>query len=286
MEEANTVPAEAGHASEEYLEIIERDLDRTFPHNDRFVAKGGDGQIMLRDVLRAYAMYNKELGYCQGMGMLAGTLLMQMPPEDAFWCLVRLLEEQLDGFFDSGLKMIQLNATILHYLLQQQMPDVHALLDKQQMEPLLYATDWFMCVFVKTLPWATVLRIWDMLFMEGPKVLFRVCLGLIAQSRSHLLANCTEMHEQMMYLRDLPAEHLKPAALLEAMSKVKLTRKTISALHAAAEIKFEKDHPPKATPKPKTTPVQAPPRAAVPVAEASLAMATGVSGGEMLVANL
>jgi hypothetical protein len=228
------------------------------------------------------------------MGMLAGTLLMQMPPEDAFWCLARLLEEQLDGFFDSGLKMIQLNATILHGLLQQQMPDVWELLDKQQMEPLLYATDWFMCVFVKTLPWATVLRIWDMMFMEGTKVLFRVCLGLISQSRTHMMTHCKEMHEQMMYLRDLPAAHLKPGALLPAMQQAKLTRKTITALHATALIKYDKDHPPKPKPAPKQAAVVAPPPAAaaparaVPVAEASAAMAVeaGGGGGAMLVVNL
>ena len=49
----------------EYLEIIERDLDRTFPHNDRFSVKGGEAQQELRRVLQALAMANKELGYCQ-----------------------------------------------------------------------------------------------------------------------------------------------------------------------------------------------------------------------------
>lgn len=49
----------------DYLEIIERDLDRTFPHNERFSQVGGEGQLELRKVLRALAMANKELGYCQ-----------------------------------------------------------------------------------------------------------------------------------------------------------------------------------------------------------------------------
>jgi hypothetical protein len=49
----------------DYLDIIERDLDRTFPHNERFSQVGGEGQLELRKVLRALAMANKELGYCQ-----------------------------------------------------------------------------------------------------------------------------------------------------------------------------------------------------------------------------
>ena len=38
-------------------------------------------QIALRQVLRAYALYNPTVGYCQGMGMIVGLILMYMPPE-------------------------------------------------------------------------------------------------------------------------------------------------------------------------------------------------------------
>ena len=38
---------------------------------------------------------------------------------------------------------------------------------KHRVEPILYMTEWFMCVFSRTLPWACVLRVWDMFFCEG-----------------------------------------------------------------------------------------------------------------------
>jgi Rab-GTPase-TBC domain len=46
-----------------------------------FAQSNGEGQKNLRKILRAYALYNPVLGYCQGMGMIAGLLLMRMPPE-------------------------------------------------------------------------------------------------------------------------------------------------------------------------------------------------------------
>ena len=52
-------------------------------------------QSDLRDVLRAYALRNPALGYTQGMGMVAGMLLMYMTPEDAFWVFCVLLETVL-----------------------------------------------------------------------------------------------------------------------------------------------------------------------------------------------
>ena len=41
----------------------------------------GLGITHLRCILQAYAIYNPSIGYCQGMGMIAGMLLMRIPPE-------------------------------------------------------------------------------------------------------------------------------------------------------------------------------------------------------------
>lgn len=43
--------------------------------------ENGEGRKDLRNVLSAYAQYNSDLGYCQGMHCLAGCMLMQMPAE-------------------------------------------------------------------------------------------------------------------------------------------------------------------------------------------------------------
>lgn len=46
------------------------------------------------NVLAAYAMYNTEVGYCQGMSQIAALFLMYMDEEDAFWCLHALLVDK------------------------------------------------------------------------------------------------------------------------------------------------------------------------------------------------
>lgn len=52
------------------------------------------GQRMLFNILRAYAAYDTEVGYTQGMSGLGALLLMYMSEEDAFWCLVTLMQEE------------------------------------------------------------------------------------------------------------------------------------------------------------------------------------------------
>lgn len=60
---------------------IDRDLNRTFPRQQLFSAKGGMGQSLLRNVLVAYAMYDTSVGYCQGMNFFVGLLLCYMTEE-------------------------------------------------------------------------------------------------------------------------------------------------------------------------------------------------------------
>lgn len=59
-----------------YERVIQRDLSRTFPQLDMFKDDGGEGQLALGRLLKAYSLYDTHVGYCQGLAFLAGPLLM------------------------------------------------------------------------------------------------------------------------------------------------------------------------------------------------------------------
>lgn len=65
---------------------------------------------------------------------------------------------------------IQLDGEILFSLLQKVSPVAYKHLSRQKIDPLLYMTEWFMCAFARTLPWSSVLRVWDMFFCEGTRL--------------------------------------------------------------------------------------------------------------------
>lgn len=58
--------------------VIQRDIARTFPAHDFFKEAGGLGQDSLYRVSKAYAVYDTEVGYCQGLSFLAATLLLHV----------------------------------------------------------------------------------------------------------------------------------------------------------------------------------------------------------------
>lgn len=72
-----------------YEGIINKDVGRSFPGVELFRDAEGEGQKMLGRVLKCFSLFDKDIGYCQGLGFLVGPLLMNMGEKDAFCVLVR-----------------------------------------------------------------------------------------------------------------------------------------------------------------------------------------------------
>lgn len=58
--------------------LIRRDLSRTFPALNYFKKQGGEGQEMLFNVIKAYSLFDKHVGYCQGLHFVVGVLLLHV----------------------------------------------------------------------------------------------------------------------------------------------------------------------------------------------------------------
>ena len=65
-------------------------------------------QKHLYNVLRAYTAYNPADGFCQAHAPIVSVLLMHMPEEDAFWCLIALLDKYLPGYYSGQLVRYEL----------------------------------------------------------------------------------------------------------------------------------------------------------------------------------
>ncbi|XP_026871465.2 TBC1 domain family member 10A [Electrophorus electricus] len=212
-----------------WLDIIEKDLHRQFPFHEMFAARGGYGQQDLYRILKAYTVYRPEEGYCQAQAPVAAVLLMHMPAEQAFWCLVQICEKYLPGYYSAGLEAIQLDGEIFFSLLRRVCPMAYRHLKKFKIDPILYMTEWFMCIFSRTLPWACVLRVWDMFFCEGVKIVFRVGLVLLKQMLGSVdkLRELQGMYETMERLRNIPPDAIREDALVLEVTSLPVTEALI-----------------------------------------------------------
>lgn len=224
FEELEREPGEA-----KWLDIIEKDLHRQFPFHEMFAARGGHGQQDLYRILKAYTIYRPDEGYCQAQAPVAAVLLMHMPAEQAFWCLVQICEKYLPGYYSAGLEAIQLDGEIFFSLLRRTCPMAYRHLKKFKIDPILYMTEWFMCIFSRTLPWASVLRVWDMFFCEGVKIVFRVGLVLLKQMLGSVdkLRELQGMYETMERLRNISPDTIREDILVQEIIILPVTESLI-----------------------------------------------------------
>ncbi|GJJ70710.1 TBC1 domain family member 10 [Entomortierella parvispora] len=214
-------------------EVIERDIHRCYPDHVHFRdGMGGTGQQDLHAVLKAYAHYKPSVGYCQGMGRLVGMMLMQMPVEDAFWLLVATIEGYMQDYYTPTLRQLRIDAQVFERLLKDQDPVLADHLQKNDVIPLMYMTQWFMTLFTMSLPWASVLRVWDIFYFDGCKALFRVGLAILQLCRDHLLNKCPTSSELLAYILHIPLDILGPKPLLETALMIKLRRHSVQKLIA------------------------------------------------------
>ncbi|XP_028680070.1 TBC1 domain family member 10A [Erpetoichthys calabaricus] len=227
-----------------WLDVIEKDLHRQFPFHEMFVLRGGHGQQDLHRVLKAYTLHRPEEGYCQAQAPIAAVLLMHMPAEEAFWVLVQICEKYLPGYYSAGLEAIQLDGEILFALLRKISPVAHKHLSKYKIDPILYMTEWFMCAFSRTLPWASVLRVWDMFLCEGVKIIFRVGLVLLKLmlGSPEKLKAYQGQYETMELLRAINPKYMQEAFLVREVIEVPISEREIEKEHQVQLKRWKEKH--------------------------------------------
>ncbi|XP_066487800.1 TBC1 domain family member 1 isoform X2 [Tiliqua scincoides] len=164
------------------------DLGRTFPTHPYFSAQLGAGQLSLYNILKAYSLLDPEVGYCQGLSFVAGVLLLHMSEEEAFMMLKFLM-------FDMGLRkqyrpdmtILQIQMYQLSRLLHDYHRDLYNHFEAHEIGPSLYAAPWFLTMFASQFPLGFVARVFDMLFLQGSEVIFKVALSLLGSHKPLIL---------------------------------------------------------------------------------------------------
>lgn len=169
------------------IEMIQIDVPRTFPDNI-FFTKDSVLPTQLFNVLATFAHHNKDVGYCQGLNYIAGLLLLATKNEESsFWLLKALIENILPLYYVKNMSGLLVDLEVLDELVLKNEPQVYRHIKKIGMPWAVASTKWFICLYAEVLPTETVLRIWDCLFYEGSKVIFRVALALIRLHRQQIL---------------------------------------------------------------------------------------------------
>uniref|UniRef100_A0A8C9VFB5 TBC1 domain family member 2 n=1 Tax=Scleropages formosus TaxID=113540 RepID=A0A8C9VFB5_SCLFO len=178
------------------------DLHRTLTSNQHFSSPSSPTLEQLHRILLAFSWQNPSIGYCQGLNRLAAiALLVLQNEEDAFWCLVAIVETIMPkDYYSKSLTASQADQRVLKELVAEKLPRLAVHFEEYGVDVSLITFNWFLVVFVEDLASKILLCVWDAFLYEGTKVLFRYALALFKYKEEDIL----KIHDKVeiyQYLR-------------------------------------------------------------------------------------
>ncbi|KAG3260773.1 TBC1D1-containing, partial [Ictidomys tridecemlineatus] len=177
------------------------DHGQTFPTHLYISAQLGAGQLSLYNILKPHL----------DLSFVVGILLLHMSEEEAFKMLKFLM-------FDMGLRKQYLPDMIILQIQMYQLSchDLYDHLEEHKIGPSLYAEPWFLTVFASQFPLGFVARFFDMIFLQGSEVIFKVALSLLGSHKPLIMP-----HENLETIVDFIKNTLPNLGLVQMEKTIK-----------------------------------------------------------------
>jgi len=211
---------------------IDKDINRTIRGHECYHARYGEGQCKLFRVLSAYAMFNEETRYTQGMSTLAAILLIYLPTEELAFGGMKVLFTKygMNEFYGNGLAGLQKYVfPIFQTLVQFHLPKIHVHLTRYLFTDYcgLFLPNWFLEIFFESLPWPLMLKIWDTFLWVGPTALYGIALALLALLQDLILEK-NDMSQIIKVIKGTIDTQIDGKKLLQMAYKFQITTDIIN----------------------------------------------------------
>lgn len=216
---------------------IKLDVPRTFPNVEGFCESDDRLLKSLFKVVKAYSIYDADVGYCQGVASLAGLLLMKMNERDSFAMLVTLM-------FKYGLRklykpeMSQFKVVVHQFdgILKRTLPNICNYFKLLEFSTSIICSH-FLTLACNILPLAVVFNVIDLVLLDGFKIVPKVFLAILKLNEGKLLHFRMEQLLAFFHhdLKEIYSDGAKEL-ILEA-SRITFDRKLLNKLEREQRVK-------------------------------------------------
>ncbi|KAG9010927.1 GTPase activating protein [Tulasnella sp. JGI-2019a] len=157
-------------------------------------------------ILLTYHIYEKELGYVQGMSDLLSPIYVVCGGDEveSFWCFVKTMERMNRNFLrdQSGMKKQLLT---LQQLLRMMDPELYKHFEKTDSLNLFFCFRWILIWFKREFVFDDVIKLWDCLWTDyySTQFVLFVALAVLESHRDVILRYLVEFDEVLKYCNEL-----------------------------------------------------------------------------------
>uniref|UniRef100_A0A8C7H7U8 Ecotropic viral integration site 5 n=1 Tax=Oncorhynchus kisutch TaxID=8019 RepID=A0A8C7H7U8_ONCKI len=204
--------------------LIRRDIARTYPEHE-FFKEDSLGQEVLFNVM-------KVKGNCLLIFVLVWWCPPhQMPEEEAFCVFVKLMQDyRLRELFKPSMAELGLCMYQFEFMIQELLPDLHIHFQAQSFHTSMYASSWFLTIFLTSFPLPVATRIFDIFMLEGLEIVFRVGLAILQLNQAELIQ--LDMEGMLQHFQKVIPHQLEsgPDKVILAAYNVKYNAKKMKKL--------------------------------------------------------
>ena len=170
---------------------IKKDLCRSAP-NVLFFQKEENRRILF-NILKAVAVEDSELSYCQGMNILTAHLVLVSDGNEvetfniiryifSIYCNIKLREFYLNGF-----PRLNMYIFLLKEILREKLPLIYDKILDLNVPDELWLFKWLQSLFAIVLPFCVVIRLWDCIFAFGIEFILNYSIIYICYNKEKIL---------------------------------------------------------------------------------------------------
>lgn len=197
------------------------------------------------NVLRAYAAYNRVVGYCQGMNFIVAFFLLFTKNEALVFALLAALIDKLSlkKLYGGETGLLRGKFYQLDRLLHQHLPRLTEHFRREGLSSSFYASEWFLTLFTFVLddvavcgegrPCDFLVALWDGVVVFGWKAMYKVAVLVLEKLEKRILL--VNFEEILKLIKGLSSEKFWSdedlvLELKEGMKRLKITNTALETL--------------------------------------------------------
>jgi len=161
-----------------------------------------------------------------------------MSEEDTFWTFAAMMKK-LESYYQPNMKGVLNDNKVFGHVLRHALPELYNHLQSYKIDTLLFCSRWFLSLFTDFPNWETVLRIWDIFFLQGRKGLLRVSLAILRLCQKDMLER-KGIEGLIPYIFHIPEHRIDPVLLFPAVLAIDIEQ-ILDEIRQSTKERREKD---------------------------------------------
>ena len=158
------------------LTQIKKDLGRTYPGYKFY--QDEKTQEKMKNILRAFSNYYKEICYYQGMNFIVGFFLYHCEEYVAFWLFTSLIEEY--GFrelYSKGFTGLDLHSQTVELILKKNYIKIYEAFNTLKINIKILMVEWLYSLFSSLIPLELQINFYYGFFSQGWDFFYKMCIS-------------------------------------------------------------------------------------------------------------